>query len=71
MRIKKNITLGIIAWFNTKFSNSKENGKFDLAVKGIRMLWSLQKKLFYLICCINEYFQLHLTVNGYDWFGIM
>ena len=25
--------------------DSKENGKFDLAVKGIRMLWSLQKKI--------------------------
>ena len=81
MRIKKNITLGIIAWSNTKFSklqhykncmvDSKENGKFDLGGKGIRMLWSLQKKLFYLICCINKYFQLHLTVNGYDWFGIL
>ena len=23
----------------------KENDKFDLEVKGIRMLWSLQKKL--------------------------
>ena len=51
--------------------DSKENGKFDLGGKGIRMLWSLQKKLFYLICCINKYFQLHLTVNGYDWFGIL
>lgn len=42
-----------------------------LELKGMRMLWSLQKKLFYLICCINKYFQLHLTVNGYDWFGIL
>ena len=49
----------------------KENDKFDRGVKGIRMLWSLQKKLLYLICCNNKCFQLHLTVNGYDWFGIM
>ena len=49
----------------------KENDKFDRGVKGIRMLWSLQKKLLYLICCNNKCFQLHLTVNGYDWFGIL
>ena len=32
----------------------KENDKFDLGVKEIRMLWSLQKKLLYLICCCNN-----------------
>ena len=45
MRIKKNINFGIICWSNTKFSeltlqelysDSKENYKFDLGVKGLK-----------------------------------
>ena len=44
MRIKKKINLGIISWFNTKFSeltlqelyvDSEENYKFNLGVKGL------------------------------------
>ena len=66
MRIKKNITLGIIAWSNTKFSklqhykncmvDSKENGKFDLGVKGIKMLWSLQKNYFMWYVALTNIF---------------
>ena len=47
MRMKKNINLGIISWSNTKFSeqymncmvDSKENYKFDLGVKGLKLIY--------------------------------
>ena len=49
MRIKKNITLWIIGWSNTKFSehkncmvDSKEKYKFNQGVKGLILLHNNQ-----------------------------
>ena len=66
MRIKKNINLGIIGWFNIVNSlnyhdkncmvDSKENYKFDQGVKGLNLISLLEyeeNSCWIKVCLVN------------------